>query len=69
MIKTDNLLCCVCGKEISEGMCGKAPFPWCNGAVGCDTCEYYEDDNNFVYVSKGKSYCEECVADSEVNNG
>ena len=27
-----------------ETICDTAPFPNCNGAIGCDTCEYQEEE-------------------------
>lgn len=30
--------------EYRKKMCDTSPFPWCNGAVGCDTCEYEVQD-------------------------
>lgn len=27
-------------EEEDVNICEIAPYPWCNGAEGCDTCEY-----------------------------
>jgi len=30
-------------KELSRRICDTAPYPSCNGANGCDTCEHSEE--------------------------
>ncbi len=67
MLKDNNLLCDLCGEKIPETICEKAPYPECNGADGCGSCVHQQEDDVFVYVSKGKAYCKECVVDSEIN--
>ena len=31
-------------KELSRRVCDTAPYPSCNGANGCDTCEHQLED-------------------------
>ena len=37
--KIDQLI-----KELKPSICDTAPYPECNGANGCDTCEHQEEE-------------------------
>lgn len=39
-IYSDEKYCRNCGKNL---ICLKAPYPNCNGAIGCDSCEEQEE--------------------------
>ena len=56
-MKEISITCSGCGEErrwigskcldtcscLAESICDTAPYPECNGANGCDTCEHQED--------------------------